>query len=122
MRMWVVEFYETESGATPVEDFLNALDIKMRAKALHELEILEEFGRALREPYAKYIHDGIFELRIQLANNISRMFYFFFDGERIIVTNGFVKKSQKTPPREIERAEKYKADYQRRAKTDETIA
>lgn len=112
--MWQVEFYEKENGEIPVNDFLLSLNEKMRAKAAKEIRILSEYGNKLREPYSKHIQEGIFELRIKFASDISRIFYFFFDGDKIILTNGFVKKTQKTPKEEIEKAIKYKEDYQRR--------
>lgn len=112
--MWDVDFYRTEENIAPVEEFLKQLDIKMRAKALQELKILEEFGSELREPYSKLVQDGIFELRIKQSSNISRIFYFFRSGNKIILTNGFIKKTQKTPKKEIEKAIKYKEDFERR--------
>ncbi len=111
---WIIDYYETESGKTPAYDFINNLPLNMRTKAFKELEILEEMGTAVTMPYSKPIRDGVFELRIQFASDISRVFYFFYVGNRIILTNGFVKKAKKTPPFEIEKALKYKADYERR--------
>lgn len=112
--MWKAEFYETVDGEMPVKDFLDSLDIKMRAKAVRQISLLNELGTEIREPYSKPIKDGLFELRIKFASDITRVFYFFFIGHKIILTNGFVKKTQKTPPLEIEKALRYKADYERR--------
>lgn len=112
--MWNVDFYRTNDDIAPVEEFLEGLNIKMRAKALHELNILQQFGITLREPHSKPIKDGIFELRIKLGSDISRIFYFFRVGNKIILTNGFIKKANKTPKSEIQKALKYKADYERR--------
>ncbi|MHB8063000.1 MAG: type II toxin-antitoxin system RelE/ParE family toxin [Ruminiclostridium sp.] len=98
--------------------FLDSLSIKMRTKALSEINLLKEFGTQLREPYSKLLKDGIFELRIKFAGDITRIFYFFYVGNKIILTNGFLKKSQKTPPGEIEKALKFKADYERRHRHD----
>lgn len=109
-----VVFYKKENGDKPVEEFINSLNEKMRAKAIGQLKILKEKGRNLREPYSKYIKDGIFELRIQFASDITRIFYFFYVGDKVIVTNGFVKKTQKTPPKELEKALNYKKDFERR--------
>ena len=116
--MFEVEFYRLEDGTAPVEKFLDKLNVKMRNKALNCLLILEEFGNSLREPYSKPMGDGIFELRIKFASDISRIFYFFFVNNKIVVTNGFVKKTRKTPESEITLARKYKKDYERRH-TDE---
>lgn len=112
--MFEIEFYRLPNGKAPIEDFLNSIDDKMRAKALHELSILEEFGNKLREPHSKAVGNGLFELRVKFASDISRIFYFFVVDNRIILTNGFVKKSAKTPKAEIDLARKYKNDYETR--------
>ena len=112
--MFDVEFYQLPSGEKPVSDFLNSLDKKMLAKSLHSIAILEEFGNALREPHSKPMGDGLFELRIKFSSDISRIFYFFVVDNKIILTNGFVKKTMKTPKAELDLARKYKADYERR--------
>ena len=62
--------------------------------------------------------DDIFELRIKFAKDISRIFYFFWSEKKIILTNGFVKKSKKTPKSELNKAKKYKEDYMRRMKNE----
>lgn len=112
--MFKIEFYKTENGVIPVVDFLNSLSPKMRAKAARSLQILEDLGNELREPYSKHIANGIFELRIKLSNDICRVFYFFYAGERIVMTNGFVKKTLKTPKLEIAKALKCKQDWETR--------
>ena len=112
--MFDIEFYRFENGKTPVEEFLDSLNPKMRNKAVRSLELLEEFGNTLREPNSKAMGDGLFELRIKFSSDITRIFYFFYVGNKIVLTNGFVKKTQRTPPAEIELARKYKADYERR--------
>lgn len=109
-----VEFYETAGGYCPVQEFIDGLEPKMQAKVLSMLEILQEKGNLLRDPYSKLREDGIFELRCKFSSNITRTLYFFYDGGVIVMTNGFMKKSQKTPRREIELAKKYRTDYIRR--------
>ena len=111
MKSFEVIFYKTSSNICPVKDFLLDTDIKMRAKISSLLEILEDYGNLLREPYSKYLRDGIFELRRQSGNNISRILYFFYCDNKIILTNGFIKKTNKTPRKEIELAKSRKADY-----------
>ncbi len=118
--MFTVEFYETESGDQPAKDFLLSLDVKMRAKMSDMISLLQDNGHGLREPYSKHISDGIFELRVRLGTDSGRVLYFFYKGRRIILTNGFIKKTRKTPAREIERAKIYRADYiRRRERQDE---
>lgn len=116
--MFETEFYKLPNGRKPVEEFLDSLNIKMRNKALDSLALLKEFGNMLREPYSKSVGDGIFELRIKFSSDITRIFYFFFVENRIILTNGFIKKSRKTPKEEISLAKKYKADYENRKRME----
>jgi phage-related protein len=112
--MFYIEYYELPSGEKPVEKFLDSLDLKMRVKALGSIDILKEFGNTLREPYSKAIGKGLFELRIKFAGDITRIFYFFVVDNTIILTNGFIKKTQRTPSSEIALAMKYKTDYEGR--------
>lgn len=111
--MFDIEFYRLPDGTAPVEEFLDSLDSKMRAKAVYGLSILEEYGNRLREPYSKALGQGLFELRVKFASDITRIFYFFIVDNKIILTNGFVKKSMKTPRAELDLARRYKADYER---------
>jgi phage-related protein len=55
--------------------------------------------------------DGLFEIRVEVGNNIFRVFSFFDEGNLVILLNGFQKKTQKTPKNEIELAEKLKKEY-----------
>ena len=111
MDTFSVVFYETLSGEKPAKVFLNELSHKQRAKTIRDLKILELCGNRLREPHSKYLEDGIYELRTKQGSNISRILYFFFVDRRIVLTNGFIKKSMKTPKNAIELAARYKNDY-----------
>ena len=95
MAGFEVIFYEKENGDCPVEEFIDSLDVKMRAKMVGLLELLEEKGNQLREPYSKLIDDGIFEIRCKVGNNITRVIYFFYYEGKIILTNGFVKSHKR---------------------------
>ncbi len=108
---FVIEFYSTADGKEPVAEFLDSLDDKMAAKMVGLMEILEEKGNELRKPYSEHLGDGIFELRCKQGSNISRVLYFFHVGKRIVVTNGFVKKTRKTPPSEIRLAKSRRIDW-----------
>lgn len=111
MNEFEVIFYERPDGTEPAKEFIQSLDIKMRAKMIRTIELLEKNGNLLREPESKLIEDGIFELRAKSGTDISRVMYFFTDGKKAILTNGFIKKTQKTPKLEIEKAKRYRADY-----------
>ena len=103
---YTVEYYERSDGTRPAEEFILSQDNKMQAKLFITLEFLEDKGPLLREPYSKPLGDGIFEVRAKQGSDISRVLYFFVVGKKIILTNGFVKKTQKTPPGEIDRAKR----------------
>lgn len=111
MANYEIVFYQKEDGTEPAKDFLLELDSKMRAKMARTIDLLGDYGAALREPYSKSLEDGIFELRAKVGSDISRVMYFFVVGQKVILTNGFVKKTDKTPVREKERAKRYRADY-----------
>ncbi|MDD2980111.1 MAG: type II toxin-antitoxin system RelE/ParE family toxin [Hespellia sp.] len=106
-----IDFYKDRDGTCPVEKFLDSMNSKIRVKILRMILLLEENGNELREPYSKYLADNIFELRIKLGTDIVRILYFFEAGERIVLINGFVKKTRKTPQKEIEKARKYRDRY-----------
>lgn len=103
--------FTKKNGDCPVEEFLSSLDEKMRAKLVGLLEILEEKGNSLREPYSKHLEDGIFEIRCKVGSNITRVLYFFYYQGKIILTNGFVKKSLKTPKEELRLAKNRRSDF-----------
>jgi len=113
--------YEKENGEVPVEEFLDSVNPKMRAKIFGLLGILQEKGNMLREPYSKHLDDGIFELRCKFGSDITRVLYFFYYEGSIILTNGFVKKTQKTPQEEIQLAKDRRKDFIERVMNDENI-
>ena len=119
MEKYEIEMYEKEDGSCPVAEFLDELEPKMWAKVTRNIDVLSEHNLNLREPLIKPVENGIFELRTQSGNNIARVFYFFFVGKKIILTNGFIKKTQKTPRKYIELALAYKADYIQRGEKNE---
>ena len=91
----------------PMIDFLDSLTIKERALILKNIEKLIEYKNQnynLSTKFTKPITNGIFELKVELQNKTSRSLYFYEKNQMIIFTNGFIKKSQKTPPMEIKKA------------------
>lgn len=111
VQEYQIEFYSKPDGTEPAKDFILELDNKMRAKTLRTIVLLRDAGPSLREPYSKSLDDGIFEIRTKFGTDITRVLYFFVVGKKIILTNGFVKKTQKTPASEITLAKQYRADY-----------
>ena len=118
MADFEVIYYTRADGSRPVDEFLDSLDEKMAAKVLRAIDMLEDLGPALRRPHSAPLGDGIFELRAQVASDTSRVLYFFIIHGRAVLTHGFIKKTQKTPPEEIERAKRYRSDYLKRSGND----
>ena len=118
MKRFEIEFFEKKDGTYPAEEFILSQDVKMKAKLYRLIELLEVRGNELREPYSKMLEDGIFELRAIQGSDITRILYFFVVGSKIVLTNGFVKKTQKTPSNEIALAKKYRAEYRRGKESD----
>lgn len=106
-----IDFYKKDNNDCPVQEFLDSLDFKVQAKMYRTIALLKEHGTDLRLPYSEFLTDGIFELRAKQGSDITRVFYFFVVGNKAVLTHGFVKKTQKTPPSEIERAKNYRDDY-----------
>lgn len=94
------------------EEFLKELPIKAQNKVYRIIEAIETLER-IPSNYLKYLKgtDGLFEARIQLGSNIWRVFCFFDEGQLVILLNGFVKKTQKTPKKEIAKAEILMKEY-----------
>lgn len=114
---FVVEFFELSSEKIPVQEFLDSLEEKLRSKTVTNIQLLGEFGTELKKPFSKYIEEGIFELRTKQGSDIDRVLFFFREGKKIILTNGFVKKTDKIPKSELDLAKKYKKEYEKRQTT-----
>ncbi|MGB2599240.1 MAG: type II toxin-antitoxin system RelE/ParE family toxin [Candidatus Omnitrophota bacterium] len=108
--MYEVFFYEDEKGNCQVDDFLENLQLKERAKLEKWIEKLEQEGPNLPRPFADIVKGKIRELRIRFGSNSYRFLY-FFNGKNIIITHGFIKKTDKIPHNEIKRAERSMKDF-----------
>lgn len=110
----IIEFYEKD-GDCPVRDFLNdILNNKLKSKILKDITKLSLLGNKARMPLSRYVEDGILELRTEQNSNYSRIFYFFVFGNKIILTNGYVKKTNKLDKEELNKAKKYRDEYMNR--------
>lgn len=91
-------------------EFYNQQTKKVQERILWTIRVIRDI-QMISEKYLKHIDDGIYEIRISSGNNIFRIFCFFDEGKLVILLNGFQKKTQKTPTKEIERAKKLKTQY-----------
>ncbi len=112
--MFKVEFFALTDGSMPALETIRSItDLKLKAKVFRSLRLLETFGNQLGEPDTKHLRNGIYELRTKQGSNIFRNLFFYHSGKVIVVTNGFIKKTQKTPEAEIALAERRRSDYEK---------
>lgn len=119
-----IEFYQTESGRKPVEEFLKSLQKKQSARVFKDIGLLKEMGSSLYYPYIDSIkgdkYKGLMELRTKQANNIFRTFYFVVvkdedkKTEKAVLLHAIQKKTNKTPKKELETALMRMKDYKAR--------
>jgi phage-related protein len=117
--MFEVEFYEDRQGHQPVKEFLIELrdkavtnkDARIQyQKILVHLRALETYGTHVGEPQVKHIEGSLWELR-PLSH---RILFFYWRDNKFILLHHFIKKTQKTPQKEIQQAERYMKDYRER--------
>ncbi len=96
-----VTFYERPDGVVPVQDYIAGLGSKDKAKVLKYIDFLREHKGVLDEPYSKHIRGKVRELRVDFSSNRHRIFYFTFVNKNIILLHAFLKRTPKTPAREI---------------------
>ena len=94
---WRVTFY-----SSAVENEILALPAGIVARFIRYAERMEVFGPDLGMPHTRAMKNGLFELRLKAVEGIGRVFYCTLSGDRIVMLHQFVKKSQKTPPKELE--------------------
>lgn len=122
--MFEIIFYEDEHGYSDVKEFISYLHKKSATnkdarinfnKLVAYLDILEEMGTRVGKPVTKHLDGDIWELR-PLSN---RILYAYYKGNTFLLLHHFKKQSQKTPPREIEKAKNELKDYMRRYNVNE---
>jgi phage-related protein len=107
-----IVFYKTNSGKCPVEEYLDTLSSKQVEKIFFILDLVEKMSIVPRNYFKKLEStDDIWEVRVQLGNNIFRLLGFFDGSELVVLNHAFTKKTQKTPKKEIKTAENRKNDY-----------
>ena len=113
---WEIEYYQSTAGSVPVAEFVAGFSSQAKAKFIRSLELLEEYGLLLREPWVRNIQGvaKVRELRFTSFGEIYRFFFFPATGRKLILLHGFKKKSQETPRRELHTAEARMKDYVQR--------
>lgn len=121
-----IEFYKTENGRKPVEEFLKSLQKNQSARILKDIELLKAIGADLYYPYIDSIkgekYKGLMELRTKQANNIFRTFYFVVvkdeetNEEKAVLLHAIQKKTDRTPKKELETALSRMKSYKAREK------
>jgi phage-related protein len=120
--LYSVEFYKDKDGNEPVKEYISSLagkndkDSRVNLNKIRDyIKTLSEYGTRAGEPYVKHIEGEIWELR-PLRN---RILFFGYDGNKIILLSHFIKKTQKTPQREIDKAKRLMKDHKERSSGDE---
>ena len=112
-----IDFYRTESGHCPAEEFLNTLLGRQAAKVTWVLQLIEELEFVPSQYFKKLVNtDDIWEVRVQVGRDTFRLLGFFDGPTRVILDHAFAKKSQAIPKSDIVLAEQRKRDYFRRRK------
>jgi len=89
--MWDIEYYQSDTGVCSVGEFIDSLDAKGQARAIHALELLEEFGTGLGMPYVKHLEKHTWELRVHQNKSVNRIIYFVNIEKTIILLRAFAR-------------------------------
>ena len=96
----------------PAQEFISGLRAKLKAKTFRTIELLAEFGPYLSMPHSRKISGkDIWEIRVQQGSDICRLFYFYHSQTGYIITSGYLKKTNRTSKREIEKADQLRVQF-----------
>lgn len=125
---FTIEYVELPNGRTPAREFIDSLDDKGAARIDAFIDRLRIYGNRMQGKFVKKLTDDIFELRVKQFDRIFRILFFYQPGMVVVITSGFQKKTEQTPPAEITRAEqlsklwiKYRNRYPGSQKERESI-
>lgn len=102
---FTIEYVELPSGRAPARELVDSLDEKAAARIDAFIERLRIYGNRMDGKFVKKLTNDIFELRVKQFDRIFRIFFFYQPGRLVVITSGFQKKTEQTPPAEIARAE-----------------
>ncbi len=114
---WKVESYQEERGRVPVTEALKVLAPTDIARMLRVIDLLRDYGPTLKMPHARHLQDKLWELRMDGRPNSYRIIYAPVPGRKFLLLSLFAKKSQATPRKEIDIANRRLADYVERSKS-----
>ncbi len=106
---FTIEYVELPNGRAPARDFVDSLDDKAAARIDAFIDRLRIYGNRMQGKFVKKLTSDIFELRVKQFDRIFRVLYFYQPGMLIVITSGFQKKTQQTPPAEITKAEELRS-------------
>lgn len=109
--MYLIKYYITARGESPVQVFIDSLSQKPKEKVVRAIHLLEELGPNLPRPYADMVRGKIRELRIQFGRIEIRILYSFFMKEYILFSHAFMKKTREVPEPDISLAERRREDF-----------
>ena len=125
---FTIDYVELPNGRTPAREFVDSLDDKAAARIDAFIDRLRIYGNRMQGKFVKKLTEDIFELRVKQFDRIFRVLFFYQPGMLIVITSGFQKKTEQTPPGEITRAEqlrklwtKYRNRYTGSQKERESI-
>lgn len=105
-------YYEDERNNRPVEEFINHLETKVKAKVLARIEFLEESWQELRRPYVDNLREGLYELRVLFSGNQVRVIYAYMFKDYIVLLHGIIKKTKEVPREDLLKAKNRMNDFQ----------
>jgi len=110
---FTIEYVELPNGRLPAREFVDSLDDKAAARIDAFIERLRIYGNRMQGKFVKKLMDDIFELRVKQFDRIFRVLFFYQPGMLIVITSGFQKKTEQTPPGEVIRADQLRKLWMR---------
>jgi phage-related protein len=110
---FTIEYVKLPNGQAPAREFVDSLDDKAAARIDAFIERLRIYGNRMQGKFVKKLTDDIFELRVKQFDRIFRVLFFYQPGMLIVITSGFQKKTEQTPPGELTRAEQLRKLWMR---------
>ncbi len=109
---WYLDYYKDARGHVPVEEWLESLEVRHRARVKHTIGLLLQFGLSLGMPHRRHVSGKIWELRTSVGRINYRILYFAGPRRTFVLLHGFAKQGAKTPKQAIDVAKARAAEYE----------